>query len=136
MMSEWVKAIKTDFLIWFSHVAATIQLPLVSVTHLWLQEGSSVTFKCPQQWKVKHSFKPSGVTETNCPLTINNFKPGDRGIYIFYGSSNSPADIAHLLTIEGGELFNPLTSRVISRRSWVPAFLTWHANNLQVSRFP
>lgn len=109
----------------FSHVAATIQLPLVSVTQLQLQKGSNVTLALPSEWEScckddkcecvtdECATGPSHltVTVTGKSLNINNLVPGINGTYK-YCRTDTGSEECRFVKI--GELFNPLTSCVIS----------------------
>lgn len=99
----------------FSHWTATVQLPLVSVS---LQEGSKVTFKLPQGWKVQYCCRDnkcecvSGESEdihrvsvTNSFLTINNIEQEHSGKYTCYEDSQTNTDQRLSLNITIGEHF-------------------------------
>ena len=93
-----------------SHVAATIQLSLASVTWIQLQEGTSVTFKFRQGCRIEECCRGQQcVSVNNCLLTIHNLTLHDSGHYAcICGPDYYTLTLSVIVT--RGEHFNPLTS--------------------------
>lgn len=110
----------------FSHIAATAQLTLVSVTKIFIPNGIKVTFKLPSNWTAEYCCRDDKckfveghakfdkVCVKKDGLIIHNPDEKSNGNYSCYGDSDPPINTDLLLCLKiTGEHFNPLTSILI-----------------------
>lgn len=124
---EVIRFVQKILIYVFSHIAATAQLTLVSVTKIFIPNGVEVTFNFSLNWKVEyccrdnrckfveeHKFNFKGVSVNTHRLIIHNPDDESNGNYSCYGDSDPLIDTDLLLCLKiTGEHHNVLTSILI-----------------------